>query len=68
MSKRLSPAASAAIKEFENDLRDMTLREVDREISRAQAELDEIEPWLEALVAWRGVLEERTRRSEPEGE
>lgn len=62
----LTPAAQAAIKEFENDLRDMTMAEVEREIRQAENELDEIEPWLEALVAWRDVLAARTRSTEQE--
>ena len=44
----------SAIKEFDADLRDMSDEKIEREIEYAQRQLDEIEPWLEALCAMQG--------------
>jgi len=47
---------AAAIEEYEADLRGMTLKRVDLEISNAEGQLEEVEMWLEALAAWRRRL------------
>lgn len=41
------------IQPFINDLRHMSPSMVDAEIRKAENELEEIEPWLEALTAWK---------------
>ena len=44
-------AAKAARAEFANDLCGMTDADIAREIENSRREIEEIEPWLEALVA-----------------
>lgn len=46
-------AEDAAIAEFINDLRSFTPEEIDRELKEANDDLEEIEPWVEALTAWK---------------
>lgn len=56
-SERIKPRAksiedAASMKAFENDLKGMREKEVKEAIREAQSQLDEIEPWLEALYAY----------------
>lgn len=46
----------AAIAAYANDLRDMTPAQIENEIRQAEREIEEVEPWLEALVAWQRRL------------
>ncbi len=47
----MSVVDAAAIEPFENDLADMNLEDIESAIREAQDQLEEIEPWLEALYA-----------------
>lgn len=55
---------SNAWKEYEGDFNSLTDEEVEREVRKAENDLDEAESWLEAVASWKAAG--KPRKPDPE--
>jgi hypothetical protein len=51
LERKIRDVDEAAIREFKNDLKNMTVDDMERELRHVEEQIDDLEPWQEALKA-----------------